>query len=100
MAIRRRTLSRLAFLFAAVFAVRMIFFPASPSSSNGGKTKQDNYEIKEHNFIERATTRDKTLNVQKHSFLQARMGRDSTEDMFDELISNGIQDYWERFQMP
>lgn len=100
MAIRRRTLSRLAFIFAAVFAVRMIFFPSSPSSSSSGKSRQDNYEIKEHNFIERATTRDKTLNVQKHAFLQARMGRDDGADMFDELISNGIQDYWERFQLP
>ncbi|TFK25848.1 capsular associated protein [Coprinopsis marcescibilis] len=96
MGIRRRTLSRLAFLFTFVFVVRMLFF--QPSSSP--KSKSGGVEIKEHNFIERATRPDRSLNVHRHPFLQARIGRDETPDMFSELIENGLQDYWERFQLP
>ncbi|EAU83437.1 capsular associated protein [Coprinopsis cinerea okayama7 len=96
--LRRRSLSRLAFLFAFVFIIRLVFFPPSPTTT---KTKSENdYQIKEHNFIERATRPDKSLNVQKHPFLQARIGRDETEDLFTELINNGMEDYWLNFQLP
>ncbi|KAF7361216.1 Glycosyltransferase family 69 protein [Mycena sanguinolenta] len=57
-------------------------------------------EIKEHNFIERATRPDKSLNVQKHPFLQSRLGRDERDELMGTEIRNGEQDYWERFQMP
>jgi hypothetical protein len=99
---RRRSLSRLFFVTIALFFIYIFFFPSSSSSSvgtRGGKSLVD-HRIKEHNFIERATRPDKSLNVQRHPFLQARMGRDERDDMFTELIYNGMQDYWERFQQP
>ena len=95
--LRRRTLlSRLFFFGAVVFFVRILFFPSTTSKL----PKANDHQIKEHNFIERATGPDRSLNVQRHSFLQARMGRDEGEDIFSGLVRNGMRDYWERFQMP
>ncbi|KAF8887026.1 capsular associated protein [Gymnopilus junonius] len=82
--VRRRTLSRLFF-----FGVVALFVKLSNS-----------HQIQGHNFIERATRSDKSLNVQRHPFLQSRMGRDEKEDIFSNLIRNGVRDYWERFQLP
>ena len=53
-----------------------------------------------YNVLERVTGMDKTLNVHKHRFLQARVGRDNRRDIFDDLIMDGVRDYWERFQVP
>ncbi|CAK5278734.1 unnamed protein product [Mycena citricolor] len=91
--LRRRNLSRVAFIAACAFLVRWLFFS---SSSISGSASQ----IQEHNFIERATRPDKSLNVQKHRFLQARMGRDEREELMGDVIQNGMMDYWERFQVP
>ncbi|KAJ7743935.1 glycosyltransferase family 69 protein [Mycena maculata] len=96
-ALRRRSLSRVLFIAACAFVVRWLFF-SSPSSA--AATDYAAHQIKEHNFIERATRPDKTLNVQKHHFLQARMGRDEREELMGDVIRNGVDDYWERFQMP
>ena len=94
---RRRTLlTRLFFLVLTALFVKVLFFPPRQSFQNKSKAHQ----IKEHNFIERATGPDRSLNVQRHSFLQARMGRDEGEDIFSGLVRNGMRDYWERFQMP
>ncbi|KAF9476110.1 glycosyltransferase family 69 protein [Pholiota conissans] len=93
---RRRTLSRLFFLLLIALFVKILFFPARQSFQNKSKAHQ----IKEHNFIERATRPDRSLNVQRHPFLQSRMGRDEQDDIFSGLIRNGVRDYWERFQLP
>jgi hypothetical protein len=93
---RRRNLSRLLFLFTFIFFLRLIFFPPPPPSS--GPTHD--HQIKKHNFIERATRPDKSLNIQKHKFLQARMGRDEREGILGQTILNGVNDYWQRFQEP
>ncbi|KAJ7725967.1 glycosyltransferase family 69 protein [Mycena metata] len=93
--LRRRSLSRVFFIAVCAFVVRWIFF-SSPTSAAGYASHQ----IKEHNFIERATRPDKSLNVQKHQFLQARMGRDERDELMGAQIRNGVDDYWERFQMP
>lgn len=86
---------RIAVLLGIGFLVRLIFFSsATPSKSS------ESHQIKEHNFIERATRPDKSLNVQKHSFLQARVGRDEREDIFNGLVYEGIMDYWTRLQLP
>ncbi|KII90318.1 hypothetical protein PLICRDRAFT_157394 [Plicaturopsis crispa FD-325 SS-3] len=90
--IRRRTLVRLVLLFCFGAFVRLLFFPASSSVPD--------HEIREHNVLERVTRADKTLNVQKYKFLQARVGRDERPDLLDDYISNGVTDYWERFQRP
>ncbi|KAJ2932693.1 hypothetical protein H1R20_g4389, partial [Candolleomyces eurysporus] len=103
LSLRRRSISRLLFFVAVFFLVYILFFSSSSSldgTAKGKRKGRGDYQIKEHNFIERATRPDKSLNVQKHPFLQARMGRDERDDMFNELIYNGQQDYWERFQMP
>lgn len=91
---RRRTLSRLLLFCVVSFFVKVFFFPPPPPP------RVHSHQIKGHNFIERATRSDKSLNVQRHPFLQARMGRDEKEDIFSNLIRNGVRDYWERFQLP
>ncbi|KAK7018547.1 glycosyltransferase family 69 protein [Favolaschia claudopus] len=91
-----KCLSRVFFIAAFAFVVRWFFF----SSSSASATRYGSHQIKEHNFIERATRPDKSLNVQKHPFLQARMGRDERDELMGTEIRNGEQDYWERFQMP
>jgi hypothetical protein len=96
---RRRNLSRLLFLFTFAFFVRLILFP-SQSTGSGSTHSSSDHQIKRHNFIERATRPDKSLNIQKHKFLQARMGRDEREGLLGQIILNGIEDYWLRFQEP
>jgi hypothetical protein len=93
---RRRNLSRLLFLFTFVFFLRLLFFPSQSPSTHASPTHQ----IKKHNFIERATRPDKSLNIHKHKFLQARMGRDEREGILGQSILNGVNDYWQRFQEP
>jgi len=93
---RRRTLSRLLWICVVSLFVKLLFFPAPRSS----KIQSHSHQIQEQNFIERATRPDKSLNVQRHPFLQARMGRDEKEDIFSNLVRNGVRDYWERFQLP
>ena len=86
---------RFSVLLGIGFFVRLIFFSASAPSKSS-----ESHQIKEHNFIERATRPDKSLNVQKHPFLQARFGRDEREDIFNGLVYEGIMDYWTRLQLP
>lgn len=94
--LRRRSLSRVFFIAVCAFLVRWLFFTPSAVSASSYASHQ----IKEHNFIERATRPDKSLNVQRHPFLQARMGRDERGELMGTEIRNGEADYWERFQMP
>ncbi|KAF7293173.1 Glycosyltransferase family 69 protein [Mycena chlorophos] len=94
--LRRRSLSRVVFIAVCAFVVRWLFFSSSSTSSSSNAKA---HEIQEHNFIERAR-QDKSLNVQKHRFLQARMGRDEREELMGDIIRNGADDYWERFQLP
>ncbi|KAE9396877.1 hypothetical protein BT96DRAFT_966340 [Gymnopus androsaceus JB14] len=98
----RRRLSRLAYAVAAIFLIRTLFFSTSdsPSSSRSFASSIQSKQIEEHNFIERATRPDKSLNVQKHKFLQSRIGRDSRLEVLGDVIRNGINDYWDRFQLP
>jgi len=85
---------RIVVLLALGFLVRLLFSPSAPT------TPSQSHQIKEHNFIERATRPDKSLNPQKHPFLQARVGRDEREDIFNGLVYEGIMDYWTRLQLP
>lgn len=95
--IRRRTLYKFFFAGLATLFVKLVFFP---SSSTSMQNRSNSHQIQHHNFIERATRPDRSLNVQRHPFLQARMGRDDREDIFSDLVRNGVRDYWERFQLP
>lgn len=88
---RRRSLGRLLVFIVIGFAYRYIFASTPPHGD----------EILEHNVLQRVVTRsDKTLDVQRHQFLQARMGRDDGDDLFSDVIKNGVTDYWQRFQKP
>lgn len=91
--LRRRNLSRVLFLLGSALFIRLFLFPSSKDNPS------QPLQIKEHNFIERAR-HDKSLNIQKHRFLQARIGRDEPEELFGDLIRNGVNDFWDRFQMP
>lgn len=98
-AFRRRTLNRIFFLAIASLLVHVTFFRSQhPKVFNNNNSQS--HQIQGHNFIERATLPDKSLNVQRHPFLQARMGRDEREDLFSNLVRTGVRDYWERFQRP
>jgi hypothetical protein len=93
---RRGGLLRITALLGLGLIIRLVFF----SSSAATRSSQPYSQIKKHNFIERATRADKSLNVQRHSFLQARFGRDERNDVFDSLIYDGMLDYWTRLQLP
>ena len=95
-AFRRRTLLRFLLLAVVSLLIRFTFFP----SQEPEVLKSQSHQIQGHNFIERNTRPDKSLNVQRHPFLQARMGRDEKEDIFSNLVRTGVRDYWERFQRP
>ncbi|GLB42772.1 putative cryptococcal mannosyltransferase 1 [Lyophyllum shimeji] len=99
LSLRRRSLSRLLILAVVAFVVRLLFFSSTPPN-NLAAAPTTSHQIKAHNFIERATRPDKSLNVQRHKFLQARVGRDEREGILGEVIQNGVRDYWERFQLP
>ncbi|KAJ7074464.1 glycosyltransferase family 69 protein [Mycena amicta] len=94
LSLRRRSFTRVVFIAAFAFVARWLFFSSSSSAANAKA-----HEIREHNFIERAR-QDKSLNVQRHRFLQARMGRDERDELMGDIIRNGADDYWERFQLP
>ena len=94
--LRRRSLTRILFALGFGIFLRLVFF----SSSSSPTSSIDSLEIQENNVLERVTRSDRTLNVQKHKFLQVRMGRDDRDDLLVDVISNGVMDYWERFQKP
>lgn len=100
-ALRRRSLTRILIAIVFAFVLRLLFFSSSSSTSYSNQASAPrSHQIEEHNFIERATRPDKSLNVQKHKFLQARMGRDERDELLGQVIRNGVNDYWERFQLP
>ena len=90
--LRRNTLTR---LFALTLLLTGFFFLISSSET----TPSSISEYQGYNVIERVTGL-KNLNAQKHKSLQRRMGRDSRPDIFDGLISAGVSDFWEQYQMP
>jgi hypothetical protein len=95
--IRKPTLFKIFCIGLATLFVKLVFFPSSTTSV---QNRSNSHQIQHHNFIERATRPDRSLNVQRHPFLQARIGRDEKEDIFSDLVRNGARDYWERFQLP
>ena len=99
--IRRRTVLRVLALAGFAFLVKVLV--SSPSSSASVASlygPSDPKEIRKQNVLDIVTGADKQLDARKHKFLQARMGRDERPDLFTEVINDGVQDYWERFQKP
>ncbi|KAK7027344.1 hypothetical protein VNI00_015307 [Paramarasmius palmivorus] len=102
---RRRSFHRLFLIAGVILFFRLTFFSSSSTSTSLSQYSSHNnraHEIEEHNFIERNTRPDKTLNVQRHKFLQARMGRDEKleDDWLMGVVRGGMEDYWERLQVP
>ena len=87
--LRRRTLGRIAVLTVSIVLFRYLFAP-----------KTEKHEIQTHNVLERVTRPNKMLDVNRHDFLQVRMGRDERDGMLSDMVQDGVQDYWERFQFP
>ncbi|KDQ08385.1 glycosyltransferase family 69 protein [Botryobasidium botryosum FD-172 SS1] len=86
----RRLASRVLIGALSLYIVRSLFF---------GSSSTPPHEVQHLGVIDRVTWADK-LDVQRHPFLQARIGRDEREDIMSDVVSNGVWDYWERFQLP
>ncbi|WVR08492.1 hypothetical protein IAU60_005547 [Kwoniella sp. DSM 27419] len=86
----QRLAIRVALAFFGFLIVRAVFF-------SGSSTPE---EIQSHGVLERVLMNDKYLDVSKYPFLQARQGRDDRPDMFDQEVSDGLMDFWTRFQKP
>jgi hypothetical protein len=89
--LRRRSFTRIAFLATVFVAFRYIWSSSSSSVSEN--------EIQKHNVLD-LVSRDNKLDVRRHKFLQSRMGRNERDDMMSDIVANGVDDYWERFQKP
>ncbi|KAJ2986324.1 hypothetical protein NUW54_g9813 [Trametes sanguinea] len=100
-AIRRRTVLRILALAGFAFLVKLLVSsPASSRSVSGFYSPSDPKEIRKQNVLDIVTGADKQLDARKYEFLQARLGRDERPDLFTDIINDGVEDYWERFQKP
>jgi hypothetical protein len=86
----QRLAIRAALGFFGFLLLRAIFFPSSSTHA----------EIQSHGVLERVLASEKFLDVSKYPFLQSRQGRDERPDLFDEEVTDGILDFWTRFQKP
>ena len=99
--VHRRTLLRVLILAALGLLFKLVVSPPSASSSvSSFYVSADPKEIRKQNVLDLVTRSDKQLDARKHEFLQVRMGRDERPDLLADVINDGVQDYWERFQQP
>lgn len=88
---RRRNFGRLTLIVVVGFILRSIFISSTSSKD----------VIRGHNVLERVVSRSSSfLDVRRYSFLQTRFGRDEHDDLLSNVVENGADDYWERFQKP
>jgi hypothetical protein len=90
---RRHLLAKVLIALALILGAKLVLSPHSSSSLEPSV-------FQSYNVFERVTGVDKILNVRKHKFLQGRTGRDVRKDILDDVIANGVTDYWNRFQAP
>ena len=102
LALRRRSLGRILILVACVTGFRFIFSSSSSSATSAVSNfySGDPQEIQKQGVLDLVTRGEKALDARKYKFLQARIGRDEREDLFSDVVNNGILDFWERFQKP
>lgn len=93
MFLRRRSLSRIFVILLLPLGFHFYF-------KSSWYTTTDPSEIQENNVLDMVTGSGELLDARKHKFLQVRIGRDERPDMFSDVISNGLLDYWARFQKP
>ena len=86
----RRNVTRVFWVFALTFLVKLLFFSS---------TKTVSPEIRRQGVLDLVARSDK-LDVQKYDFLQVRIGRDERPDLFSNIIQDGHDDFWERFEKP
>lgn len=91
---RRRNLTRIFILLSAAILIRL----ATSSKSSSSKTKT--HEIQGHGVLDFVHGSEYALDARRHAFLQSRVGRDEREDLMSDIVRNGVDDYWERFQKP
>lgn len=94
--LRRRSLTRVFWVVALAILVRLLFFSDSRTRPNHVQAP----EIRRQGVLDLVGARNDRLDVQKHDFLQVRIGRDEREDLFTEVIRDGVDDFWDRFQKP
>lgn len=99
-ALRRRSLLRIAFFLGVIAIIRLFVGSSSSSASVTSFYGSDPQQIQKQGVLDLVTRGEKPLDARKHTFLQVRMGRDERPDMFSDAIDDGIADYWERFQKP
>ena len=91
---RRRNLTRIVIFIAAAILIRL----ATSSKSSSSRTKTQ--EIQGHGVLDFVHSPEYALDARRHPFMQSRVGRDEREDLMSDIVRNGVEDYWERFQKP
>jgi hypothetical protein len=89
---RRHLLTKVFIALTLILGAKLLLSPHSSSL--------DPSVFQSYNVFERVTGVNKVLNVRKYKFLQGRTGRDVRKDILDDVIANGVTDYWNRFQAP
>ena len=91
---RRRNLTRIFILISAAILIRLA--TSSGPSSSGTKL----HEIQGHGVLDFVHGSESVLDTRRYDFLQSRFGRDEREGIMGDIVRNGVDDYWERFQKP
>jgi hypothetical protein len=91
---RSRNLKRIFILVAAAILFRLA------TSSRSSSSRKKSHEIQSHGVLDFVHGLENALDARRHSFLQTRVGRDEREDLLSDIVRNGVDDYWERFQKP
>jgi len=91
---RRRNFTRIIILISATILIRL----ATSSGPSSSDTKP--HEIQGHGVLDFVHGSENLLDARRHGFLQSRFGRDEREDLMTDIVRNGVDDYWERFQKP
>jgi hypothetical protein len=91
---RRRNFTRIIILISAAVIIRFV------TSSKSSSPKTTSHEIQGHGVLDFVHGPENVLDARRHAFLQSRVGRDEREDLMSDIVRNGVDDYWERFQKP
>ena len=91
---RRRNLTRIFLLISAAILIRLA--TKSGPSSSGTKLQ----EIQGHGVLDFVHSSENVLDTRRYGFLQSRFGRDEREGLMGDIVRNGVDDYWDRFQKP
>jgi hypothetical protein len=92
---RRNLLTRIIILISAAIIIRL----ATPSTFSSSP-KANPHEIQGHGVLDFVHGSENVLDARRYTFLQSRVGRDEREDLMSDIVRNGVDDYWERFQKP